>query len=253
MVSMFAAACIFAMGPLLEILGYRVLPLPGAALAALPLIDTAQPGRLMPYAYLALAIIVATCLADESGRKELRWGLGLAIIPFMLPNLSASFWTTSAEVPKFFRSGLYRQYIVPGENVMVLPYGYLGEAMLWQAITDMYFRMAGGYSSGVPPVPAEHRSWPIMTGLYNDLGVPEAGDQLKAYMANHDVRAIVVGSRSYYLVLRIGNQPVVATTVRWPTITYTEARCCISSAVKLRYGARASYGPSVRRPPRSSR
>jgi hypothetical protein len=218
MVYMFASACMLAMGPFLEILGYRLVPLPGAALAALPLIDKAQPGRLMPYAYLASAVTIATWLAEKGGRKALRWALGLAIAPFMLPNLSASFWATPAEVPAFFSSGLYSKYIAPKQNVMILPYGYFGEGMLWQAITDMYFRMAGGYLSAVPPVPTEHRRWPIMTGLYKDVGVPEAGDQLKAYLANHDVSAIIVGPSSHYLVLRIGNQPTPATLVRWPTI-----------------------------------
>ena len=84
----------------------------------------------------------------------LRWALGLAIVPFMLPNLSASFWATPAEIPSFFTNGLYRQYLAPGETVMVLPYGYLGEGMLWQAATGFYFRMAGADVSSVPPVPS---------------------------------------------------------------------------------------------------
>jgi len=218
MLSMFAAACILAMGPLLEILGYRLLPLPGAALSALPLMDKALPGRLMLYAYLVLAVIVTMWLAEEGGRKKLRWALGLAIVPFMLPNLSASFWATPAEIPAFFASGLYRQYLSPGETVMILPYGYLSEGMLWQATTGLYFKMAGGYLSAAPPVPEADRSWPIVAGLFKDSGVPEAGDQLKAYMASHDVSAIIVGPRSYYLVRRIGDQPTIATLLRWPTI-----------------------------------
>jgi hypothetical protein len=217
-VYMFASACMLAMGPFLEIIGYRLLPLPGAALAAIPLIDKAQPGRLMLYAYVALAIIVAKWFAEESGRKGLRWALGLAVVPFMLPNLSASFWATSTDIPAFFDSGLYRQYLTPGETIMVLPYGYRGEGMLWQASTKMYFRMAGGYLSAVPPVPREYRRWPIVAGLYYFEGVPEAGDQLKAYLANHDVGAIIVGPRTHYLVSRMGNRRIIDTWLRWPTI-----------------------------------
>lgn len=218
MLWMFGAACILAMGPLLEILGYRLLPLPGAALSALPLISKALPGRLMLYAYLVLAVIVTMWLAEEDGRNTLRWALGLAIVPFMLPNLSASYWATPAEIPAFFASGLYRQNLSPGETVMVLPYGYLGEGMLWQATTDMYYRMAGGYLSAAPPVPREDRSWPIVAGLFKDSGVPEAGDQLKAYMASHNVSAVIVGPRSFYLISRIADQPTIATLLRWPTI-----------------------------------
>jgi hypothetical protein len=217
MVYMFACACVLAMGPFLEILGYRLLPLPGAALAVMPLIDKALPGRFMLYAYLAAAVLVAMWLAEKSGRRTLRWSLGLAIVPFMLPNLSASFWETPAEIPAFFSSGLYRQYIVPGETVIVLPFGLFGEGMLWQATTDMYFRMAGGYGFA-PPVPDEDSGWPIVSGLYKIAGVPEAGDQFKAYLASHDVRAVVLGPRTHYLVLRMGDHRTVATWLRWPTI-----------------------------------
>jgi hypothetical protein len=217
MVYMFASACVLAMGPFLEILGYRLMPLPGAGLAVMPLIDKALPGRFMMYAYLAAAVLVAIWLAEKSRRRTLRWALGLAIVPFMCPNLSASFWATPAEVPAFFSSGLYRQYIAPGEIVMVLPFGLFGEEMLWQGTTDMYFRMAGGYGFA-PPVPDEDSGWPILSGLYKIAGVPEAGDQLKAYLANHNVGTVILGPRTHYLVLRLGDHRTVATWLRWPTI-----------------------------------
>ncbi|HVA39933.1 MAG TPA: hypothetical protein VNF49_04670, partial [Candidatus Binataceae bacterium] len=98
------------------------------------------------------------------------------------------------------------------------PYGHLGEGMLWQATTNLHFRMVGGYLSAVPPVPSEHIRWPIVAGLLNVAGVPDAGDQLKAYLANHDVGAVIVGPRTFYLVSRIVNQPTIATFLRWPTI-----------------------------------
>ena len=222
-VYMFGCACILAMGPLLEVAGYRLLPLPGAALATVPLFNKVTPARLMLYAYLALTLIVAMWLAPDrkdavNRQKPLRWALGLAIIPFMLPNLSTSFWTTAAEIPAFFSDGLYRQYLTPGETVMVLPYGIQGEGMLWQAVTGMYFRTEGGYVGLAPPVPEEHSRWPITGGLYQVSGVPEASDQLKAYLANHDVSAIILGPRSQYLTWHMGNQLTIATWLRWPTL-----------------------------------
>ena len=186
-VYMFACTCVLAMGPFLEIAGRIIMPLPGAALAAIPLIDKALPGRFMMYAYLAAAVLIAMWLSRENGRRALRWALGLAIIAFMLPNLSASTWATPASMPAFFSSGLYRRYIAPGQTVMILPYGFFGEGDLWQAATDMYFRTAGGYVGYAPAIPSGHNRWPIMAGLYEVAGVPEAGDQLKAYLANHDV------------------------------------------------------------------
>ncbi len=217
-ICMLLCACILAMGPFLEIAGRTIMPLPGAALAAMPLIDKALPGRFMVYAYLAAAVLVAMWLGQEDSRRTLRWALGLAIIPFMLPNLSVSLWTTPAEIPAFFSSGLYHRYIAPGQTVMVLPYGFLGEGDQWQVAADMYFRMAGGYVGYALPIPEEHSGWPIMAGLYNVAGVPDAGDQLKAYLANHDVRAVIVGPRTNYLVARMGSRRIIDTWLLWPTI-----------------------------------
>ena len=218
MVVFLAGVCVLAMGPLLEIAGYRLLPLPAAALVFVPLLDKAMPSRFMIYAFLTLSVMVATWLAAESGGYQLRWALGLAIIPSMLPNLSPSFWTTPAEIPAFFGSGVYRQYIAPGETVLVLPFGLFGEGMLWQAATNMYFRMAGGYVGLAPPMPEEDSGWPIMSGLFNIAGVPDAGDQFKAYLASHDVGAVIVGPRTQYLVLRMSSSRTAAAWLRWPTI-----------------------------------
>jgi hypothetical protein len=218
MVYMFVWGCVLAMGPLLEVAGYRLLPLPGAALAVVPILDKAMPARLMLYPFLTLAVMVAMWLAEEHARRTPRWALGLAIVPFMLPNLSVRFWTTRSEIPAFFSSGLYRQYLTPGETVIVLPYGMFGEGMLWQAATSMYFGMAGGYVGFAPPVPEEPSGWPIMSGLYRIAGVPQAGEQLKAYLANHDVRAVIVGRRTQYLVRRLGRLRTAAILLRWPTI-----------------------------------
>ena len=67
-VYMFACACILAMGPFLQIAGHIIMPLPGAGLAALPLIDKALPGRFMMYAYLAAAVMLAMWLGQEDCR-----------------------------------------------------------------------------------------------------------------------------------------------------------------------------------------
>jgi hypothetical protein len=210
--------CVLAMGPRLEIAGRIVMGLPGSALARLPLLNKALPARFMMYAYLALAVMVATWLGGKGPHNARRWALSLTIVPFMLPNLSASYWATPAAIPAFFTTGLYRQYLTPGETVIVLPYGILGEGMLWQAATDMYFRMAEGYVTFAPPVPQEHSRWPIIAGLYQLEGVPAAGDQLKAYLANHGVEAVIAGPRRQYRVGAIDGRQTATTWLRSPTL-----------------------------------
>jgi hypothetical protein len=223
------------MGPRLELAGRIVVGLPGSALARLPLLNKALPARFMLYAYLALAVMVAMWLGAQGGRNPRRWALGLAIGPFMLPNLSASYWATPAAIPSFFSTNLYRQYLAPGETVMVLPYGMLGEGMLWQAATDMHFRMAEGYVTFAPPVPEEHSRWPIIAGLYQLRGVPAAGDQLKAYLANHGVDAVIVGPRRQYRVGSIDGRSSAITWLRWPTLApERDAICAMLTSLGVR-------------------
>jgi len=209
--------CVLAMGPRLEIAGRIVSGLPGSALARLPLLDKALPARFMLYAYLVLAVIAAQWLAGAKPRTAARLMLALATVPFMLPNLSPDYWSTPATIPAFFGDGLYR-HLAPGETVVVLPYGILGEGMLWQAVTDMYFEMAEGYVTFAPPVPPEQSRWPIIEGLYQLRGVPVAGDQFKAYVESHDVGAVVVGARRHYRVGSIDGRPTAATWMRAPTL-----------------------------------
>ena len=218
LIHMLIVICVLAMGPRLELVGRIAIGLPSSALGHLPLLNKALPARFMMYAYLTLAVMLAMWLGEESGRSARRWTLGLAIVPFMLPNLSATYWVTPAAIPAFFSTGLYKQYLTPGETVVVLPYGILGEAMLWQATTDMYFRMAEGYVTFAPPVPEEHSRWPIVAGLYQLTSVPAAGEQLKAYLANHGVEAVIVGPRRQYRVGFIDGRPTATTWLRAPTL-----------------------------------
>ena len=58
------------------------------------------------------------------------------------------------QLPAFITEGLYRQYLRPGEIVVVLTHrGNAG--MLFQAATNFYFRIAGGYiNASLTPVNA---------------------------------------------------------------------------------------------------
>jgi len=73
---------------------------------------------------------------------------------------------------------------------VILPYAEKGEAMLWQAQAGMYFNMAegAGWSDAF-------RRWPIALALSDRSYVPHGSEQLRAFLAAHDVSAILVADQ----------------------------------------------------------
>jgi hypothetical protein len=134
-----------AFGPVLYLEGRRVGKLPWAALWRLPILRNAYPSRLMLFAYLVLAVATALYLAGPARRiRWARWPLAALVIAFIAldtPGVSAAHHST---VPSFISSGEYRRQLRPGEIVTVV--SQIGNAgMLWQARSDFYMRIAGGY------------------------------------------------------------------------------------------------------------
>jgi len=194
LVTVLIVAVILSLGPFLVVVGRPIVPLPGLLVGAMPLIGKALPVRLMLYAFLALAVIAALWLGDSGVPRWIRAAAALAVLASIAPNLSAGFWTSALDVPSFFSDGLYAKYLSPGETVVVLPYGINGNSMAWQLRSGWYFRMAGGYA-GNPP--AEFRQWPIVRAFYRvgTDALPDAGDQLKAFLAAHRATAVLVDDR----------------------------------------------------------
>jgi hypothetical protein len=60
--------------------------------------------------------------------------------------------------------------------------------MYWQAQSDMYFRMAGGWTRFLP---FEFGRMPVVNYFYGGIDLPEPADQLKAYIARFGVRAVI--------------------------------------------------------------
>jgi hypothetical protein len=188
------AAVVLSLGPFLVVGGRPIIPLPGLVVGALPLIGKALPARLMLYAFLTLAVITALWLGNGAAPRWARILAALVVMATMLPNLCATFWTSATDVPPFFSDALYAKYLSPGETIVVLPYSYAGDSMLWQLQSGWYFRMAGG---NVGPPPLGFRQWPIVRAFYRigTVELPAAGDQLKAFLAAHRATAILVDDR----------------------------------------------------------
>lgn len=181
-----------SLGPRLHVAGITLFGLPWKLIQHLPLINNALPGRFPMYAFLALAMVAALWLASDAVGRAAKLAGVVALAIFLAPNPSARFWIAPVELPTFFAAGNYRQYLAPGETVVILPYGAGGPSMLWQAESAMYFRMAGGWTSIMP---REFQSWPAVNALMYRSYIPGFTDQLKAFLAHHDAATIIVADR----------------------------------------------------------
>jgi hypothetical protein len=186
-----AIVFLLSLGPLLHIAGRPWIPLPWAAASRLPLLDDVLPVRMMSFAFIAVAAGFSMWLADASVSAKLRvvaaFTCFISILPRPLPDS-----IVKVETPAFFAQGLYRRYLTRDANVLMIPYGRNGDSMLWQAQSNMYFRMPGGYFNLIPP---DFRRWSIINTLYTGTPTPNDGAQLKAFLAAEHVDAIVVADR----------------------------------------------------------
>ncbi|MGH7814746.1 MAG: hypothetical protein ACREQI_12180 [Candidatus Binataceae bacterium] len=193
LIGSFVVVSVLALGSRLHVGRWSGLELPGTPLMALPFIDKAFPIRFLIYGFLCLAIAVSIWFASNRIDSRVNAVIAAAVVLFTLPQLSLSVQTRSDSSPEFFRHGLYRHYLKADENVLVLPAAAPGDGMLWQAETEMYFRMAGG-NTGLYPV--EFDGWPIFQAFHRNVYLPDAAGQLGAFMADHKVDAAVVADNT---------------------------------------------------------
>jgi len=134
-----------------------------------PMLSNILPLRFSLIADIALAFLTAVfvdALLSEwadGNRRILRLGLLAATAGAVATVMPAAVSPGSpARVPAFFTSDAAR-LIPSGAAVLVLPYPGPGAAapMLWQAISGMHFRMAGGYA--IHPEPGR-----VGSGAYPD-------------------------------------------------------------------------------------
>jgi hypothetical protein len=128
------------------------IPLPWRAVSHLPLLDHVLPARLALFAFLIVAVIVAQWLAEPARWPAARWLLAGVGVLLLIPNQALPYWRGKHSDPAFFTGQTYRHHLKRDEIVVAIPYGWNGNSMLWQAQTDMYFRMAGGYLTSDVPV-----------------------------------------------------------------------------------------------------
>ncbi|HEY0934125.1 MAG TPA: hypothetical protein VGD91_10315, partial [Trebonia sp.] len=151
-----------AVGPVLVFGKRGLVHLPWGGLWNLPVARSAEPSRLILFAYLVLALALALWLAVPARSRLLRiarWGFGLLAVAVMFADLPTSYAAVNPiplgfkpppamraanQLPPFLTDGLYRHYLRPGESVVVVTFrGNAG--LLFQADTGFYFRIAGGF------------------------------------------------------------------------------------------------------------
>ena len=171
------------------------IPMPWMLVKFVPIVKMILPARLSVYAFLAFAAILAIWLSDERTALLPRFIVAALILISLLPNLSSAWWTVSLDMPAFFKDGIYKRYLSPGEEVLILPFGRIGDSDIWLATTKMDFKLAGGYLGIAPTVPPEFSGYPIVPELYDLSAIPDASEQFGAFLVQKGIRHVIVADQ----------------------------------------------------------
>jgi hypothetical protein len=193
LVIMFVVIVAVAVGPVLEVGATQVGSVPWSRLWYLPVAESALPNRFILMGDLALAVMVAIWLAAPVRSRLLgyaRWLLGVLTVLVMLanvPTIADAQPSNNTRIPAFFATGEYLHYIKPGSTMLVISTRG-NAAMLFQADTNFYMRVAGGFiNMALTPrsdVPSQ----------VSDLAqaTPRRESQFLAYLKAAHVRDILV-------------------------------------------------------------
>jgi hypothetical protein len=192
LIGFIAVVVLLSFGPVLHIAGTATIWLPGALIAKTPLLREALPSRFPLYLWLALAVVVAIWTATDARRGPwLRYGavaVGTALVSLNLGATTDTFHG-SMPVPAFFSDGTYRSYLSPGEIVLTVP-EQLADDMVWQAHTDMGFRLPRAYVG--PARPFDSAQDALGRSVAPRIGVPPSRERLARFLQDHAVGAVIV-------------------------------------------------------------
>lgn len=208
-------SAIASMGPLLQAGGHVYLfPLPWVLFQFLPLLGSVLTDRLMLYAYLMAAVLLAYFIARLPGFTPRRRVAGYLLLTLVAVSLlpRAPLTPYARTVPAFFTgAGVAR---VEGQTVLVAPFSAdpgliknppweVADPMLWQAASGMRFKMPEGYAwgrgpNGKPyPGPIPTRTQELMTGISHFGTYPTLcqadRDKIFGELQRWRVSAVVVG------------------------------------------------------------
>jgi hypothetical protein len=199
-------ALLLALGSHLHVAGYQTMALPFDLVRRLPVFNDILPSRLILFVTLAVAVGIASWLATAHTRTAMwRWALVIVGAAMLFPNLGVPLWRGVPVNPVFFRTPLYKRYLVRGSSVLILPFGVNDVSTLWQAETNFYFSMPEGYISGVVPPPF-NASATVAQLVANQAVSAKA---LRTFILQHHVGDVIIDSSA------VGPWPAVLGELGW--------------------------------------
>ncbi len=199
---------ILSVGPKLHIAGYPTLTLPEYFLSKLPVINQLLPARLTVYVFFVASLIIGLWAGKKDLNLYFKYIMIVLTLIFIFPNVRGGTAHTDIHMPYFFTSGIYKNYIHRGDNVLFLPYAREGDSMLYQQYTNMYFNLAEGYVAPWDLTPKKFLKNPI---TYKFLIISQkpltSADftDFKKYLYDFKINEIVFPQSEYHYL-----QPVIS-------------------------------------------
>ena len=181
-------AAILSLGPYAHVLGLEISTAPWILAFKLPFLKSMLPMRFMLYAWLAIAMLLATWLAAP-GKKYQRYAVLAFCLLFLAPSrLYDRNWTQLA-TPTMLTDGT----LPPDSRILILP-EYFNE-MGYQYESGMKFSLAAqGYLTGGLPEPFV--KWPLYRTIFRQKYqkyLPMVDPHmLAAFLATYQVQYVVL-------------------------------------------------------------
>lgn len=197
---MLAIIIVAALGPTVYVDGHPHWNVPWGHIWNLPILRSAFPARLILFGFLILAAMTAIFLSGPAKRLWSRWPLGALVVAALVLDTPILVIGNPAgdphgDVPTFITAGQYRNDLSPGETVAVV--SNVGNAgMLWQAETNFYFRLAGGYINAAI-TPRTDLPWQIQELAHaNKTNIQSYYQNFRNFVVEGRVGAILVQRES---------------------------------------------------------
>ena len=164
LVMLLVVVMVLSLGGVAHVTGASTgVPLPGALLLHLPILNSLLPVRLAGFVDVIVAVLVGLSL-DRATQWSRPWLAPIAVLLVALSWLPrVPFPATAVPTPPIFAHAS----VLAGQRLLVVPFSQnwlTSQPMLWQAEADMSFSMVDGYYTRVSGVSKSGRPRPFSHG-----------------------------------------------------------------------------------------